>query len=58
MEVELLVDAKAITGEGPVWDERDDGLYWVDIMLVHIVAVHHGQLRTFYCTRREAGTVA
>ncbi|HJO08038.1 MAG TPA: SMP-30/gluconolactonase/LRE family protein, partial [Chloroflexota bacterium] len=36
MEVELLVDAKAITGEGPVWDERDDGLYWVDIMRGHL----------------------
>ena len=32
MDVELLVDARAITGEGPVWDERDDCLYWVDIM--------------------------
>ncbi len=36
MDVELLVDAKAITGEGPVWDERDDCLYWVDIMRGHL----------------------
>jgi sugar lactone lactonase YvrE len=36
MEVELLVDAKAITGEGPVWDERDDCLWWVDIMRGHL----------------------
>ena len=32
MEVEILVDAKAIVGEGPVWDERDNCLYWVDII--------------------------
>ncbi len=36
MDVELLVDAKAITGEGPVWDERDECLYWVDIMSSHV----------------------
>lgn len=36
MDVEMLVDAKAITGEGPVWDERDDCLYWVDIMRGHV----------------------
>lgn len=29
--VELLVDAKAVTGEGPSWDERKGVLYWVDI---------------------------
>jgi sugar lactone lactonase YvrE len=37
MQYECLVDAKAIIGEGPVWDERNDCLYWVDILgcLIH-----------------------
>ncbi len=32
IEVELLVDARAIVGEGPIWDPRDNRLIWVDIM--------------------------
>jgi len=37
MKYECLVDAKAIIGEGPVWDERNNCLYWVDIAgcLIH-----------------------
>ena len=31
MNVELVVDARAELGEGPVWDERTGTLYWVDI---------------------------
>lgn len=30
-EVELILDAKAILGECPSWDERTQNLYWVDI---------------------------
>lgn len=30
-EVELVVDAKAQLGEGPVWHPREQVLYWVDI---------------------------
>ncbi len=30
--VELLVDAHALVGEGPLWDERLQVLYWVDIL--------------------------
>ena len=30
-ELELLWDAKAILGEGPVWVDRENALYWVDI---------------------------
>lgn len=32
MEVELLVDFHAQVGEGPIWDEERQVLYWVDIM--------------------------
>ncbi|WP_285848254.1 SMP-30/gluconolactonase/LRE family protein [Paenibacillus sp. MER TA 81-3] len=31
MQAELVVDRQAILGEGPVWDERLQRLYWVDI---------------------------
>lgn len=30
-EVELVVDAKAVLGEGPCWDSKSGVLYWVDI---------------------------
>ncbi len=32
MQVELLYDAKAWLGEGPVWDSRTQTLYWLDIL--------------------------
>jgi sugar lactone lactonase YvrE len=32
IQAELLVDARAALGEGPVWDEREGVLWWVDIM--------------------------
>ena len=31
MKAELLMDAKAILGEGPWWNARKQQLYWVDI---------------------------
>jgi sugar lactone lactonase YvrE len=31
MNVDLVVDAKATLGEGPVWHPREARLYWVDI---------------------------
>ena len=31
-EVKLLVDAHALVGEGPIWDETKGVLYWVDIL--------------------------
>lgn len=30
-EARLLYDARATLGEGPVWDEAEQALYWVDI---------------------------
>jgi sugar lactone lactonase YvrE len=30
--VELVIDAKATLGEGPVWDSNNQVLYWVDIV--------------------------
>lgn len=31
MSVRCVADVGAVLGEGPVWDARDGGLYWVDI---------------------------
>ena len=28
---EILLDQKALTGEGPCWDAKHEVLYWVDI---------------------------
>ena len=38
MEPELLFDAKATLGEGPVWDARTQTLYWIDILNKRIYA--------------------
>lgn len=38
MPVELLFDAKATLGEGPVWDARTGTLYWIDILNRRIYA--------------------
>lgn len=38
MKPELLFDAKATLGEGPVWDARTQTLYWVDILSKRIYA--------------------
>jgi len=38
MDPELLFDAKAILGEGPVWDARTQTLYWIDILNKRIYA--------------------
>jgi sugar lactone lactonase YvrE len=31
MQAELILDAKATLGEGPIWNAREQCLYWVDI---------------------------
>ncbi|MTH54787.1 SMP-30/gluconolactonase/LRE family protein [Bacillus mangrovi] len=37
-KAELVYDAKAILAEGPVWDDRENLLYWIDIhgKVIHI----------------------
>jgi sugar lactone lactonase YvrE len=43
-EVELVLDAHAETGEGPLWDHRDQHLMWIDITkgMVHRLDVQSG----------------
>ena len=31
-EISLLVDAKNLLGEGPLWDVAEQRLYWIDTM--------------------------
>lgn len=38
MNAELLLDAKAMLGEGPAWDAKTQTLYWVDILEKRIYA--------------------
>ena len=38
MHVELMHDAKAYLGEGPVWDSRAQTLYWLDIVNKRVYA--------------------
>jgi sugar lactone lactonase YvrE len=38
MNPELLYDAKASLGEGPIWDARTQTLYWLDILNKRIYA--------------------
>ncbi|WP_134701326.1 SMP-30/gluconolactonase/LRE family protein [Ammoniphilus sp. YIM 78166] len=45
--VELVIDAKAILGEGPSWDSKKGILYWVDIIgkKVHLFHPMSGESR-------------
>ncbi|NTU56133.1 MAG: SMP-30/gluconolactonase/LRE family protein, partial [Anaerolineales bacterium] len=38
MKPELIYDAKAALGEGPVWDTRTGTLYWIDILNKRVYA--------------------
>jgi sugar lactone lactonase YvrE len=38
MQTELIFDAKATLGEGPIWDASTQTLYWVDILNKRIYA--------------------
>src|SRR5579862_2824943 len=47
-KVELLLDAKAVLGEGAIWHVKTQTLYWIDILqsLVHIYDPATGRDRT------------
>jgi len=58
-EVELVVDAKAVLGEGPIWHAAGRRLYWVDIegRLLHVFDPSPGRDRAIDVGTR-IGTVA
>lgn len=59
MVYERLLDAKAIIGEGPVWDDQIQRLYWVDIKgcRIHRYDPVSGQNETFQLNKM-VGAVA
>jgi sugar lactone lactonase YvrE len=38
MQSELILDAKATLGEGPIWDAKTQTLYWIDILEKRVYA--------------------
>src|SRR5206468_1565810 len=47
MTPEIVVDAHARLGEGPVWDDQAEILYWVDILGKQVHAYGSGGDRVF-----------
>ena len=62
MKPELLFDAKAALGEGPVWDARTQTLYWIDILNKRIysgaeVLIESDDLIGCLAPRQNAGLI-
>src|SRR5262245_16455885 len=38
MKAKLVLDAKAMLGEGPAWDAKTQTLYWLDILGMRVYA--------------------
>ncbi len=53
-DVELIVDQKAVLGEGPCWDQDKQQLYWVDILQkqIHIYRPDTDTSRTIQLDRK------
>ncbi|MFP4090887.1 MAG: SMP-30/gluconolactonase/LRE family protein [Cyclobacteriaceae bacterium] len=58
MEAKLLLDHKALLGEGPIWNHETQQLYWVDIekRQLHLYTPETGE-DTFFSTGERIGTV-
>ena len=58
-QVELVVDARATLGEGPLWDERAGLLYWVDILRhnLHVYNPTTGENKTYDVGHRVSTVV-
>ncbi|MBV8652618.1 MAG: SMP-30/gluconolactonase/LRE family protein, partial [Alphaproteobacteria bacterium] len=67
LRIELLIDAKAALGEGPLWDVEEQRLYWIDSLgpAVHACDPRGGSRRTWtlpepigsLALRKEGGAV-
>jgi sugar lactone lactonase YvrE len=59
MSVELVADAHAELGEGPVWDSESQTLFWVDILgqMVHTHRPSDGQTDTIHVSE-PVGSIA
>jgi len=58
LEAELLLDIKALLGEGPIWNHETQQLYWVDIekRQLHLYTPATGE-DNFFDTGERVGTV-
>jgi sugar lactone lactonase YvrE len=58
VEAELLLDTKALLGEGPIWNHETQQLYWVDIekRQLHLYTPATGE-DNFFDTGERVGTV-
>jgi sugar lactone lactonase YvrE len=44
--IELIVDAKAVLGESPIWVEDHDALYWIDVRAPSVHRTDFGSWKT------------
>lgn len=58
MEVRCIADVKAVLGEGPIWVEREQALYWVDIKGRKLFRLSDGQDLTVWPTPYMLGSLA
>lgn len=58
MEVSCIADVKAVLGEGPVWVEREQALYWVDIKGLKIFRLDNVGNLTSWETPLRIGSLA
>lgn len=49
--MECIADVRAVLGEGPVWSEREQALYWVDIVAGSLFRHAAGQIDVIKPTR-------
>jgi sugar lactone lactonase YvrE len=58
MDASLLLDQKALLGEGPIWNHETQQLYWVDIekRQLHLYTPTTGE-DTYFNTGQRVGTV-
>jgi len=49
LRIELIIDARAALGEGPLWDVEEQRLYWIDSLgpAVHVCDPNGGSRRTW-----------
>ena len=49
LRMELIIDAKAQLGEGPLWDVAEERLYWIDRLgpAVHACDAKSGRRKTW-----------
>src|SRR5215210_1954510 len=58
LTVQCVADVRALLGEGPVWVERDQALYWVDIKGNRIFRLDDEQQLTEWTTPIRIGSIA